>query len=37
MGKQAHPETSKEHAHAINIFEGQIAAKRECQKYMPNH
>jgi hypothetical protein len=33
MGKQAHPETSKEHMHAINISKRQMAVNKECQKY----
>jgi hypothetical protein len=33
MGKQVHPETTKEHVHAINIFQGQMEANKERLKY----
>jgi hypothetical protein len=33
MGKQAHLKTSKEHAHAINIFEGHMTTNKERLKY----
>jgi hypothetical protein len=33
MGKQAHPETSKEHVHTINIFEGQMEIGLQWLRY----